>query len=172
MWDQPIADFEKQNPGVKVIREIGPQSSTQLHDLITQKLKNRDTEMDVFVMDVIWPAEFASAGWALPLDRFFALAEQKQFLDAPIRANRYRGQIFGVPLFVDAGLLYYRKDLLEKYRIPPPRTWPELVARGKNDSGPGERSPTRRLLRPIQTVRGTYLQHDGIYSKQRRQPVG
>jgi len=105
MWDQPIADFEKQNPGVKVIREIGPQSSTQLHDLITQKLKNRDTEMDVFVMDVIWPAEFASAGWALPLDRFFALAEQKQFLDAPIQANHYRGQIFGVPLFVDAGLL-------------------------------------------------------------------
>ena len=131
MWDQPIADFEKQNPGVKVIREIGPQSSTQLHDLITQKLKNRDTEMDVFVMDVIWPAEFASAGWALPMDRFFALAEQKQFLDAPIRANRYRGQIFGVPLFVDAGLLYYRKDLLEKYRIPPPRTWPELVQRAK-----------------------------------------
>ena len=74
MWDQPIADFEKQNPGVKIIREIGPQSSTQLHDLITQKLKNRDTEMDVFVMDVIWPAEFASAGWALPLDRFFASA--------------------------------------------------------------------------------------------------
>ena len=31
------------------------------------------------------------------LDRFFALAEQKQFLDAPIQANRYRGQIFGVP---------------------------------------------------------------------------
>src|SRR5262245_20261093 len=79
MWDQPIADFEKQNPGVKDIREIGPQSSTQLHDLITQKLKNRDMEMDVFVMDVIWPAEFASAGWALSLDRFFALAEQKQF---------------------------------------------------------------------------------------------
>jgi len=131
MWDQPIADFEKQNPGVKIIREIGPQSSTQLHDLITQKLKNRDTEMDLFVMDVIWPAEFASAGWAFPLDRFFSLAEQKQFLDAPIQANRYRGQVFGVPLFIDAGLLYYRKDLLEKYRMSPPRTWPELVEEAK-----------------------------------------
>jgi trehalose/maltose transport system substrate-binding protein len=131
MWDQPIADFETQNPGAKIIREIGPQSSTQLHDLITQKLKNRDTEMDLFVMDVIWPAEFASAGWAFPLDRFFSLAEQKQFLDAPIQANRYRGQVFGVPLFVDAGLLYYRKDLLEKYRLSPPRTWPDLVESAK-----------------------------------------
>src|SRR5688572_31317871 len=33
VWDQGIADFERQNPGVKVVREIGPQSSTQLHDL-------------------------------------------------------------------------------------------------------------------------------------------
>src|SRR5206468_10677466 len=113
MWDQPIADFEKQNPGVKVIREIGPQSSTQLHDLITQKLKNRDTEMDVFVMDVIWPAEFASAGWAPQQDRFFALAEQKQFPDAPTHTNHQRGHIFDMTLFVYACLLYYRKVLVD-----------------------------------------------------------
>ena len=82
-------------------------------------------------MDVIWPSEFASAGWALPLDRFFSTAEQGKFLEAPIAANRYRGQIFGVPLFIDAGLLYYRKDLLEKYRMAPPRHWPELVEQAK-----------------------------------------
>ena len=131
VFDQAIADFESQNPGVKIVRDIGPQSSTQLHDLITQKLKNRDTELDVFVMDVIWPGEFASAGWALPLDGFFSMAEQKTFLAAPIRANRYREQIFGVPLFIDAGLLYYRKDLLEKYGMSPPRTWPDLVEKAK-----------------------------------------
>lgn len=130
-WDQAIADFEKQYPGIKIVREIGPQSSTQIHDLITQKLKNRDTEMDLFVMDVIWPGEFASAGWALPLDRFFPRAEQAKFLEAPIEANRYRGEIFGVPIFIDAGLLYYRKDLLEKYQISPPRTWPEMVQNAK-----------------------------------------
>ena len=82
-------------------------------------------------MDVIWPSEFASAGWALPLDRFFTGAVQRQFLDAPILANHYRGQTFGVPLFIDAGLLYYRKDLLEKYGMSPPRTWPELVEQAK-----------------------------------------
>ncbi len=46
-------------------------------------------------------------------------------------ANQYRGQIFGVPLFIDAGLLYYRKDLLEKHKLSPPRTWPELVEAAK-----------------------------------------
>jgi len=131
VWDQGIADFERQNPGVKVIREIGPQSSTQLHDLLAQKLKNRDTRLDVFVMDVIWPAEFASAGWALPLDRYFTADEQKKFLSAPLTANQYGGQIFGVPLFIDAGLLYYRKDLLAKHKLAPPRTWTDLVESAK-----------------------------------------
>ncbi|MGH7926357.1 MAG: ABC transporter substrate-binding protein, partial [Candidatus Binatia bacterium] len=131
-WDRVIEDFEKQNPGVSVIRQVAPNSSTQFHDLLAQKLKNRDTALDVFFMDVIWPAEFASAGWALPLDRFFSSAVQHKFLDAPMSANRYRGQTFGVPLFIDAGLLYYRKDLLQKYRMKPPRHWPELVEQAKN----------------------------------------
>jgi multiple sugar transport system substrate-binding protein len=131
IWNQGIADFERQNPGIKVVSEIGPQSSTQLHDLLAQKLKNRDTRLDVFVMDVIWPAEFASAGWALPLGRYFTAAERDEFLDSPILANQYRGEIYGVPLFIDAGLLYYRKDLLAKYRLPPPRTWPQMVETAK-----------------------------------------
>ena len=131
VWEQLIADFETRHPGIKVVREIGPHSSTEFHDLVTQKLRNRDPEMDVFFMDVIWPSEFAAAGWALPLDAFFSAAQQKEFLSAPIEANRYGGRIYGVPLFVDAGMLYFRKDLLAKYRLAPPRTWPELVDQAK-----------------------------------------
>ncbi len=131
VWDQAIADFEAQNPGVKIVREVGPHSSTEFHDLVTQKLRNHDPQMDVFFMDVIWPAEFAAAGWALPLDRFFPPEKQREFLDATIQANSYQGRIYGAPVFVDAGILYYRKDLLAKYRLLPPRTWPELVNQAK-----------------------------------------
>jgi multiple sugar transport system substrate-binding protein len=155
VWDQAIADFERQNPGVRVVREIGPHSSTQFHDLVTQKLKNRDTQLDVFFMDVIWPAEFASAGWALPLDRYFSAAEQDHFLKAPISANRYHSRIFGVPLFVDAGLLYYRKDLLEKYRLRPPRTWPELIETAKTILA-GERDPH------LVGFSGQFKQYEGL----------
>jgi multiple sugar transport system substrate-binding protein len=130
-WDQAVADFEARNPGLKIVREVGPHSSSAFHDLVTQKLKNRDPRMDVFFMDVIWPAEFASAGWALPLDRFFPPSEREQFLAAPIAANTYQGRVYGVPLFVDAGLLYYRKDLLAKYSLAAPSAWPELVRQAK-----------------------------------------
>lgn len=127
VWERLIGQFENSHPGVKVIQEIGPQSSTEFHDLVTQKLRNRDPHMDAFFMDVIWPAEFAAAGWALPLDRFFPAGEQSEFLAAPIAADTYQGRVYGVPMFVDAGMLYYRSDLLEKYQLAPPRTWPELV---------------------------------------------
>ncbi len=131
VWQELIANFEASHPGVKVIREVGPHSSTEFHDLVSQKLRNHDPKMDVFFMDVIWPAEFAAAGWALPLDEYFSPAQQQQFIDAPIKANRYDGRIYGVPLFVDAGMLYFRKDLLEKFNLAPPRTWPELVDQAK-----------------------------------------
>jgi multiple sugar transport system substrate-binding protein len=131
VWDQAIADFEARHPGVKVVREVGPHSSTEFHDLVTQKLRNRDPQMDVFFMDVIWPPEFAAAGWALPLDGFFPAPERQSFLEAPIQADTYEGRIYGVPVFVDAGMLYYRKDLLAKHDLRPPRSWPELIRQAK-----------------------------------------
>ena len=131
VWENILADFEARHPGIKVVSEVGPHSSTEFHDLVTQKLRNRDQEMDVFFMDVIWPAEFAAAGWTLPLDQFFSVERQKEFIAAPIQANSYDGRIYGVPVFVDGGMLYYRKDLLEKHGLRPPRIWPELVRQAK-----------------------------------------
>jgi multiple sugar transport system substrate-binding protein len=155
VWDQAIADFERDNPGVKVVREIAPQSSTQIHDLLAQKFKNRDARLDVFFMDAVWPAEFASAGWALPLDRYFAAVEQEKFLPATVSANRYRGGIFGVPVFIDTGLLYYRKDLLEKYAIAPPQTWNQMVQAAKTIVG---REQDRQLV----GFSGQFKQYEGL----------
>ena len=155
VWDQAIADFERDNPGVKVVREIAPQSSTQIHDLVVQKFKNRDPRLDVFFMDSVWPAEFASAGWALPLDRYFAAVEQEKFLPATVSANRYRGGIFGVPVFIDTGLLYYRKDLLEKYAIAPPQTWNQMVQAAKTIL-------SREQDRQLVGFSGQFKQYEGL----------
>lgn len=129
VWDEIIRNFERENPAIRVEREIGPQSSTGFHDLLTQKLKNRSRDVDVFFMDVTWPPEFASAGWAVSLDDRFTVKERKKFLPGPVAAATYRNKVYGVPLFIDAGMLYYRKDLLEKYGFSPPITWQELVSR-------------------------------------------
>ena len=74
-------------------------------------------------MDVIWPAEFAVAGWARALDEQFPPVEQANFLAGPIQAGTYQGHIYGVPSRIDSGMLYYRVDLLDKHGFSPPQTW-------------------------------------------------
>ncbi len=127
VWNEIIDIFHRENPSIKVVRETGPHSSTAFHDLLTQKLKNRSKDVDVFFMDVIWPPEFAAAGWAMPLGEKFPSEEQKKFLEGTILANTYKGNVYGVPLFIDSGMLFYRKDLLEKHGFSPPKTWHEMV---------------------------------------------
>ncbi|MDI9570694.1 MAG: extracellular solute-binding protein [Pseudomonadota bacterium] len=127
VWDEIVRTFEVEHPEVKVHREIGPHSSTSFHDLLTQKLKNRSKDLDVFLMDVVWPAEFAAAGWALPLDERFPESERSRYFANVIQANTYGGKIYGVPLYIDTGMLYYRRDLLERHGFKPPETWPEMV---------------------------------------------
>src|SRR6266571_4320106 len=47
-----------------------PSSSTEVHQQLVQSLGRGDGSVDVFTQDVIWIAEFAGAGWALPLDQY------------------------------------------------------------------------------------------------------
>jgi multiple sugar transport system substrate-binding protein len=145
VWDEIIKIFETEHPEIKVVREIGPHSSTAFHDLLTQKLKNKSLDVDVFFMDVIWPPEFAAAGWAVPLDNMFQKSEQEKFLESTILANTYNSRIYGVPLFIDSGMLFYRKDLLKKYGFNPPQTWHEMVNQAeKIVSEEAQKSPLRR----------------------------
>jgi len=127
VWEEAFRIFESENPDIDLVTEVGPHSSTAFHDMLTQKLKNRSPDVDVFFMDVIWPPEFAAAGWALRLDGLFAEEQRAEYLDGSILANTYGGGIHGVPLFIDSGILYFRKDLLEKYGYTPPDTWQEMV---------------------------------------------
>jgi multiple sugar transport system substrate-binding protein len=78
-------------------------------------------------LDVIWVPEFARAGWLRDLTGALEKGEEQAFFHGPIEAVTYNGRLFAVPWYIDAGLLYYRKDLLKKYSRPVPRTWQELV---------------------------------------------
>jgi len=179
-WEEAIARFERTYPSIHIEREIAPASSTAYHDLLTQKLKNRDPSMDLFLMDVIWPAEFAAAGWALAIDEQFPPSEQGKFLVGPIQAGTYQDHIYGVPSRIDSGMLYYRIDLLEKYGFSPPQTWEELVTQakaiveGEKDSHPGLRGYSGQfkqyeglvcdMLEFIGSHNGTLISEDGTQS--------
>ncbi len=156
-WDEIFRIFEAEHPEIKLKKEVGPHSSTAFHDLLTQKLKNRSKDIDVFLMDVIWPPEFAAAGWAMPLDELFTPDERKKFLGGTILANTYKDTVYGVPLFIDSGMLYYRRDLLEKYGFKPPETWMEMVEQAKHIVS-GEKKENQNLY----GFSGQFKQYEGL----------
>ena len=104
-----------------------PSSSTEVHQALVQQLARRNGTPDVFTQDVIWIAEFASAGWALPLDSYFGPAAQKEYFPGLIAACTYRGRLTALPWHVDSGMLYYRTDLLQQAGAAVPTTWQDLT---------------------------------------------
>ena len=123
--------FGERHPGVQVELRVTPDAADQRHQLYVQWLNARATDPDVLQLDVIWTAEFAAAGWILPLDGF--APDVDDFLPAALAAARWRGNLYAVPWFVDVGLLYWRTDLFDG----PPRSLVEMgeAARRASDAG-------------------------------------
>lgn len=126
-----IADeYEKRTPGVKISVEVGGATSEAQQQYLNTVLTSKDSALDVVLIDVIRPAQWAAAGWAEPLDAYLGADKQKvmaQYMKAYADANVVNGKVISLPYFADAQFLYYRKDLLEKYKRPVPKTWDELM---------------------------------------------
>ena len=121
-----IDKYNEQNKGkIQVRYREMPSDTGQYFDQLRTEFQAGGGDIDIITGDVIWPAQFAANGYILDLsDRF---TEADAFLDGPMESNTYDGKIWGVPWYTDAGLLYYRKDLLEKAGFSgPPATWEEL----------------------------------------------
>lgn len=93
--------------------------------LFQQYWAARSADVDVYTIDVIWPG--IAAPHAVDLHAYFSEEELAEFFPALIQNNTVDGKLVAIPFYTDAGLLYYRTDLLEKYGYDhPPRTWAEL----------------------------------------------
>lgn len=90
-----------------------------------QQFEAQSSDVDVFQIDVIWPGDLAEH--FVDLYEYGARDVAGEHFPAIIENNTVDGKLIGIPWFTDAGLLYYRTDLLEKYGYDaPPTTWAEL----------------------------------------------
>ncbi|MBN1303003.1 MAG: ABC transporter substrate-binding protein [Anaerolineales bacterium] len=90
-----------------------------------QLFEAQSPEGDVFQIDVIWPGDLAEH--FVDLNEYGAADVAGDHFPAIIENNTVDGKLVGIPWFTDAGLLYYRTDLLEKYGYnAAPATWAEL----------------------------------------------
>jgi len=127
-----IRQFEAEHPGVRVREVVLPSSSDEMHQFYVINLAAGAADFDILDMDVIWVPEFARAGWLEELTPHVTDAELTPLHAGARRADWLDGKLFGVPWFVDAGVLYYRKDLLEAHGLGAPQTYSELLEQAQS----------------------------------------
>ena len=129
-WEKIIKEFyEQSHIKVELIRQ--PTDTDQRRQGLIIPLRAHKQDPDVFLMDVVWVSQFANSGWLLPLDSFINqdnIDLNNFFRSIVEQVDKARMGIVALPVYNDCGLLYYRKDLLEKYGFSLPNTWDELVS--------------------------------------------
>jgi len=122
-FDQACCDKFAEATGSTVNYIKGAESATERLTFLQQTMAAESGDVDVAQIDVIWPGIFAAHAVDLSDQvgdvEYFSRIQENNTVD---------GKLVGLPWFTDAGLLYYRTDLLEKYGFEaPPMTWQELT---------------------------------------------
>ena len=123
-FDTAAVEYCEQETGIDIEVLNGPESATDRLAQYLQFFGAQSPDVDIMQIDVIWPGILAEH--LVDLTPYVGDAINDYF-PAIVENNTVDGALVGIPWFTDAGLLYYRTDLLEKYGYDgPPETWAEL----------------------------------------------
>jgi trehalose/maltose transport system substrate-binding protein len=129
-WTRAAAEEWAKKSGNKIEYISRPNDASATLQQFQQYWAAKSPDIDVYMVDVIWQGILAPH--AVDMKKYYNEAELKEFFPRIIENNTVGGKLASIPWFTDAGILYYRKDLLEKYGFKePPQTWEELTEMGK-----------------------------------------
>jgi multiple sugar transport system substrate-binding protein len=121
-----INKWNTAHPDQKVSLLELPEAADAQRSAFVTNLQAKSDRYDVMGIDVVWTAEFAKSGWLMPLDE--AQFPVGQMLKPAVDTGRFEGKLWAVPYDTNGGLLYYRKDILDKAGKQPPKTFDEMKA--------------------------------------------
>ncbi|MBU1360575.1 MAG: ABC transporter substrate-binding protein [Gammaproteobacteria bacterium] len=105
-----------------------PNSATERLALYQQLLAGASPEIDVYQIDVVWPGILARNLVDLAP---YAKGAQDAHFRSIVANNTVDGKLVAMPFYTDAGVLFYRQDLLDKYGIAVPTTWQQMTDAAK-----------------------------------------
>lgn len=123
----------------------------EVYDKLSAEIAAGGAGFDVVTIDVIWIPIFAQ--FAEPLDDLFTDDVKNDLFASLVTDAKYDGKYVGMPVWANAEILFYRKDLFEDpkeqaafktqygYDLKPPKTWQEFIdtavffTRDTNDDG-------------------------------------
>ncbi len=121
---QTAADsFMKLHPGAKI--NIETFSWSDFYTKWTTGLASGNVP-DISTAQPGQVSEMINADAIIPLDDLIDTIGRDRFYEAPLIEMTANGSCYAVPLYSHAQVMWYRKDLLEKYNLQVPTTWDEL----------------------------------------------
>ena len=79
----------------------------------------QSTAVDIYSVDIVNVPEFAYQKWITPISESqWSASDRTKYLSSPLQACTFNGKIWAAPYRTDVGLIYYRKDLVERPPVP------------------------------------------------------
>ena len=111
-----LADFEKENPDIKVDFLHIPQNYFQkIHLLIAS-----NTAPDVIFVNNQYLPVYADAGCLEDLSHYDKELHFKDFFDRAVQGLSYKDKIYAVPRDISTLVIFYNKDIFDRYQIKYP----------------------------------------------------
>jgi multiple sugar transport system substrate-binding protein len=123
VWKDIVDGFNLAHSETPVRLVEGPASTDAREDMYSTAFLAGESGYDIVYCDVIWVPKFAAAGWLLDLTDRLAPIDREDFLPPDLEAGTYEGKLYRLPAFTDAGVLYYRSDLIRST----PETFEDLM---------------------------------------------
>jgi multiple sugar transport system substrate-binding protein len=121
-----LTDWNAAHPDQKASLLELPEAADAQRSAFVTNLQAKSDRYDVLGIDVIWTGEFAKSGWLLELDQSqFPLDKE---LKPAVDTAMFEGKLWAAPFRTNGGVLFYRKDILDKAGKEPPKTFDELKA--------------------------------------------
>jgi multiple sugar transport system substrate-binding protein len=121
-----INKWNTAHPDQKVSMIELPEAADAQRSQFVTNLQAKSDRYDVLGIDVVWTAEFAKSGWLLALDE--GQFPVNEMLKPAVDTGRFEGKLWAIPYDTNGGLLFYRKDILDKAGKEPPKTFDEMTA--------------------------------------------
>ncbi len=129
-WTKIQAEDWAKKTGNTLVYISRPNDASATLQQFQQYWAAKSSDVDVYMIDVIWQG--IAAPHAVDMKKFVTDADVKEHFPRIIENNTVKGKLVSIPWFTDAGLLYYRTDLLQKYGYKEaPKTWEELAEMAK-----------------------------------------
>jgi multiple sugar transport system substrate-binding protein len=125
-----MADLFEEISGIKVNLEFVKYD--EQHEKVVASAVAPIPTYDVFSLDLIWTAEFASKGFCVPLDDYISSAVKADIAPAIMDAFVFDGKTWAMPFLANFQLFFYNIDMIKKAGFTsPPKTLEEMVEQMK-----------------------------------------